>query len=242
MNNPSLKMLDWDSNFFKMRVARVLKSAKQFLDLIPIFKELESEKIDLAYFSSKEEISGSEKIIFQDFEMNLVDEKATFLKKLEKQSKNHPNISAYTENIIEPTLFDLAIESGIHSRFKVDERIPNSKFEEMYRLWMINSVNKKISDVVLVYKEADKIIGFVTVGKKENRGNIGIIAVDATGRGKGIGKSLVNAAENYCIEIGLKYLQVVTQGKNIPACKLYEKCGFDLESILYFYHIWKSKN
>ncbi len=242
MNNSSLKILDWDSDFFKLRIAKVLDSAKEVSDFLPIFRKLEKEKIDLAYFASDQKVMNADKLIFERFEMFLVDEKVTFLKNIVNDSEAHPNICEYKENEVAPELLNLAIESGIYSRFKIDQNIPNAKFEEMYRLWVINSVRKKISDVVLVYKKANKIIGFVTVGRKEDMGKIGIIAVDAAGRGKGVGKALIKSAENYCFQVGIKYLKIVTQGKNIPACKFYKKCGYTLKSTLYFYHIWKSKN
>jgi len=241
MTNSIIKILDWDSNFFEMRVAKVLNSRNKLSDLKSILEELEKEKIDLAYFTSKSPISDASKIISGNFEIKFVDERATFLKKIGNKREYDLNISEYKEEEVTPELLKLAIESGVYSRFKIDEKIPNSRFEELYRLWMINSVSKKISDAVLVYKDAEKIIGFVTIGKKNERGNIGIIAVDAAGRGKGIGKSLVKAAEYYCSNVGLNELQVVTQKINIPACSLYKKCGFDLESTVCFYHIWQSK-
>jgi dTDP-4-amino-4,6-dideoxy-D-galactose acyltransferase len=79
----------------------------------------------------------------------------------------------------------------------------------------------------------------VTVGEKKHRGDIGIIAVDTEFRGKGIGTALMQSAESWLAKLNYKSMQVVTQGDNKPACKLYENCGYTIESVEYFYHIRK---
>ena len=92
---------------------------------------------------------------------------------------------------------------------------------------------------VFIYQENQIIAGFVTLGEKKSRAEIGIIAVDNNYRGKGIGKSLMFAAENWFA--GKKYneIRVVTQGDNLPACRLYESCGYKTDNVEYFYHLWK---
>ncbi len=49
----------------------------------------------------------------------------------------------------------------------------------------------------------------------------------------------MTSAEKWFSNSGYKSIQVVTQGDNIPACKLYESCGYTIESVELFYHIWK---
>ena len=109
----------------------------------------------------------------------------------------------------------------------------------MYTLWMINSINRKIAKEVLVFTEGNDIAGFVTLGEKNNRADIGIIAVDLNFRGKGIGKTLMYSAEKWFSNLGYQSIQVVTQGDNSPACRLYESCGYKVDTVSYFYHIWK---
>jgi dTDP-4-amino-4,6-dideoxy-D-galactose acyltransferase len=144
---------------------------------------------------------------------------------------------SYSENYPNKKLIDLAIESGIYSRFNVDPKIGRKKFEELYTRWIIKSVSKEIADDVLVYKIGGEIAGFVTVGQKNGRADIGIIAVDKSYRGKGIGKTLMKTAENFYFD-KLKLIQVVTQGHNLPAIKLYEGCEFKIEKVEFLYHLW----
>ena len=225
--------LPWDSNFFKFPVARI-KEEVDNLSNIKVFQSLFENNIRLAYYSSSLKLEIPKNILY---EMKLVDKKITYLKEIIDHPAND-KISCYDRDYPERKLIYLAIESGIYSRFHVDHKIGQTHFEELYTQWIVNSVSKKIADEVLVYKEEKEIAGFVTVGKKDNRADIGIIAVDPSHRGKGIGKALMFSAENFYAG-KLKSIQVITQGDNLAACKLYKSCGYGLEKKEYFYHLWR---
>lgn len=136
-------------------------------------------------------------------------------------------------------MINLAIQSGVFSRFNIDKMIGRDKFEELYRIWIIKSVNREIANEVIVYNHNDDIAGYLTIGEKNNRADLGMGAVDSKYRGKGIGRILFENAEKYAFDQGYEDIQIVTQGDNIPACKLYEKLGYSIESKEYFYHIWR---
>ena len=225
--------LNWDSNFFKFPVARI-NDEVDILDNTNILQNLFESNIKLAYYSS------SQKLIIPGnnfYDIKLVDKKITYLKEITDLPVNE-NIIFYDKNYPEEKLISLALESGIYSRFNVDEKIGHENFEALYKQWIVRSVAKEIADEVLVYKINGEIAGFVTAGKKNKRADIGLIAVDQSHRGKGIGKALMYSAENYYAG-NLKSIQVVTQGNNMPACKLYESCGYLVEKQEYFYHLWK---
>lgn len=78
----------------------------------------------------------------------------------------------------------------------------------------------------------------VTLGVKNGRGDIGLFAVDPSMRRRNLGVALVRAAQEWTRRKGLRFAQVVTQGKNIAACRLYEKCGYRIEKVDFFYHFW----
>ena len=81
----------------------------------------------------------------------------------------------------------------------------------------------------------------VTIGEKNNRADIGIIAVDNNFRGQDVGKILVQGVINYSIRNGYSSLQVVTQKMNESACRFYERCGFTAEQVVNVYHYWNKK-
>jgi len=62
------------------------------------------------------------------------------------------------------------------------------------------------------------------------------LTVDTDFRGKGIGRALMNRAVEWARHQNFPGITLETQDNNIPACKLYEKCGFVLSGFdLYAY-------
>jgi dTDP-4-amino-4,6-dideoxy-D-galactose acyltransferase len=108
----------------------------------------------------------------------------------------------------------------------------------MYKKWIENSVNKTIANKVLVVKRGQNLAGMITLGEKNGRGDIGLLAVAPEYRGQNIGTALVRAAQKDFIDAGFQFSQVVTQMANEPARLLYEKCGYSIEKIEHFYHFW----
>lgn len=110
----------------------------------------------------------------------------------------------------------------------------------MYRLWLDNSINHKIANVVLVANnENQQPAGMVTVALKESAATIGLIAMHRGDRGKKIGQKLIQAAEFYAISNGKTILNVATQKANEPACRFYSKAGYIIQSRIEVWHSWK---
>ena len=135
-------------------------------------------------------------------------------------------------------LENLAALAGTYSHFKTDPKFPHDLFIKLYITWIYNCVNGKTADVVMVSQQNDKTTGMITVGKKDGRGDIGLLAVYSEFRGQNLGTHLVRAAQKYWLENGLTHGQVVTQKTNKAACGLYEKCGFKQEKCENLYHFW----
>lgn len=238
--NPDFQLLPWDSNFFGYKVARISKPLSEIEDLNNTLKSLPKD-ITLCYLSSPKVIEDTSDQI-DGFDLKYVDEKLTFIKELEpKYLQVSTHIHSYSADYPDSKLLDLAIQSGIHSRFHVDIRIGRDKFEKLYRRWMINSVSREIAEEVLVYKVEEEIAGMITLGEKNERSDIGIIAVDTQYRGKGVGKELMHAAENWSLAKGRKVMQVLTQGANKTACNFYKRQGYGIGKVEHFYHIWRKE-
>ena len=90
-----------------------------------------------------------------------------------------------------------------------------------------------------VAKNRSDIIGITTLGKKSEFADIGLVAVDKNFRGQGIASDLIHSADTAAYHLGYKEIKVVTQLKNKGACRLYEKCNFQIENITNVYHYWK---
>jgi dTDP-4-amino-4,6-dideoxy-D-galactose acyltransferase len=226
--------LEWDTNFFGINIARLVCDGINETEFNNAIELLKRRRFQLIYCVCRDQESES----FARVMGQLVDKKVVYHKVF-----NHEvlpagnNIEEYLEEEPSQKLYDLAIQSGLYSRFKIDTKLSDGKFDELYKAWIRNSTLKKMAFKVLISKENDDLVGMITLGEKDGRADIGLLAVDCKYRGKGIGKSLIIAAENEFKKI-FKEGQIVTQKDNLPACNLYEKNGYKIEKVEAIYHIW----
>ena len=78
----------------------------------------------------------------------------------------------------------------------------------------------------------------VTVAVEGRAGRIGLIAVDAALRGRGLGGVLLRAAHQFMVRRGCDHALVTTQRDNVPACRLYEQAGYVIDTARNVYHFW----
>ena len=239
------QILEWDSGFFGFTVAHINLPAKGIHSLDSVVSELRRSNVTLAYWSVANSETQPDPKLVTHLGGRLVDTKTTFLIDFERVARPVKTgvcgggVERYHPSMSKADLRELAIQSGEYSRFAVDPSIPREKFEEMYTIWIDRSAAKEIADEVLVIRnEQQRIVGMVTLGRKGERGDIGLIAVDSEFRGRQFGKRLVRHAQEWFIENGYRYGQVVTQGANTPACRLYAKCGYHVEMAELYYHFW----
>jgi dTDP-4-amino-4,6-dideoxy-D-galactose acyltransferase len=133
----------------------------------------------------------------------------------------------------------LAWQSGEYSRFRLDSRFATTVMRDMYTIWLRNSLTGSMARQVMRWRDAaGQEVGLLTLGEKNGRADIGLLAVDASMRGQGVGQQLVAAAVAQAAAWGYAELQVVTQWDNTLACRFYEKCGFQLVHEEHIYHCW----
>jgi dTDP-4-amino-4,6-dideoxy-D-galactose acyltransferase len=234
--NINCQKLSWDSEFFGFSVGRLTSSSSMNVSTSDLVRSMDND-MRLAYFSAPQELSS---LHAEGFELRLVDKKVTFIKKTEPVIGLGDFVQAFDPVFFqEQQLIELAIQSGIYSRFNVDPYIAKGDFERLYALWMQNSVRKIIAREVLVATIEGVVVGCITLGEKNGCGDIGIIAVNEDYRGRGFGRALMMAAEDWFFRQGFNCARVVTQTANEPAMGLYLASGYQIETIEYFYHIWR---
>lgn len=234
--------LEWDSRLFGFPVWKISPGALDENSLRKTLGELRAKGAALIYWASDPGDPESQKAA-QALGGFLADRKVTYCKDLperpsRKESPADFGVENYGKKDPDQDLYQLALLSGTHSRFKIDPKIPAGKFEALYRAWVENSTQGEMAQALLVRREGNRVLGMVTLGLQEGVGVIGLVAVDPGSGGKGLGKSLIRAAQAWFVEKGCRKARVVTQGENLPACRLYEKCGFSVEKTENFYHFW----
>lgn len=234
------RKLDWDSEFFGFPVAQITRLTAARDELKRCLDIMKTDGIRLAYASAD---LDSEAIAAVTREGGRhVDQKTVYHIHISGTdpgtATRDPRISAYDQPTADEQLVRLAVEAGVYSRFNTDERIRKEKFIELYTKWIEQSVSRAIAREVLVCREDNVVCGMITVGEKNGIGNIGLVAVDASKRGSGIGVGLIREAIRWFAAHGYREATVVTQGFNAPACRLYEKCGFTVASSEAYFHFW----
>jgi ribosomal protein S18 acetylase RimI-like enzyme len=72
-------------------------------------------------------------------------------------------------------------------------------------------------------------------------GSIGLIGLSPHAQGHSLGSHLLAAAISYFGKRQAARLSVATQGRNVRAQRLYQKCGFATDSVMLWYHKWFRK-
>lgn len=220
--NMKIESLQWDSLFFGYKVGKIHLKGKLDLELLK-----NDSEFDLIYIFSQKPLS----------EMNCLDRKVLLEKSITLNDDiSEPDVKIWKKGI-NSDLVDLAILSGHSSRFKKDKRL-NDKFEDLYTLWIENSINGDIADYVVVTSEGNKITGMLTLSIMEEYSMIGLIAVDKTRQGSGVGVKLMNKAFQLTKRNNLNSIRVETQEENSIAMSFYKRNEFLVKKVSYIYHYW----
>jgi dTDP-4-amino-4,6-dideoxy-D-galactose acyltransferase len=233
------QILAWDTDFFGIQVAKIIPPILEQEQARGILSEMGRNGVQLAYWASAEEIAVRDAKILG---CQLVDKKITLSIDLDTLKVGDfistDMVEVWNRSMPTSDLESLAVQSGEYSRFSVDPNVPKAKFQELYKIWIRKCLEKEIADEVLVIREGESVVGMVTLGDKNGKGDIGLVAVDRKCRGRKYGEMLVRGAQTWFLRNGYKLGQVVTQGENLSACNLYRKCGYSVAKVEYFYHFW----
>jgi dTDP-4-amino-4,6-dideoxy-D-galactose acyltransferase len=236
-----LQRLDWDSRFFGFPIARITNPLASVDELGEAVGLMKTQQIPLAYWAA---YHPSDEVRRKAVQLGgrMVDEKLTFSAQVSNPADIDPSpsslVQSYREGMSVDDLKQLAVDSGIYSRFVVDPKFPPDKARALFEEWMLRSLDKSHADDVLVIPQGSRMAGMATVVQKEGYVSIGLVAVGEEFRGRGLGEALVRAAIDWCRERGIQQIHVTTQSANQPARRLYQKCGFEVAKTELVYHFW----
>jgi dTDP-4-amino-4,6-dideoxy-D-galactose acyltransferase len=218
----------WDSDFFNLKIGEVNLSRDS--------STLDFSNYDVLYIISENDFD----IDIDGFTNSFSEQKVKFQKKLSEIFDVNENVFSHsnTEYNLQD-VYELAFESGKHSRFLLDKNFGTEKFKELYRLWIDNSISKAFADDVLLYKTNDEISGLLTYKITNDKATVGLIAVSNQHQGKGIGGILLRHLEAFLYKNGITLLIIPTQFENKHACNFYLKQGYSIIEKNYIKHYWK---
>ena len=140
-----------------------------------------------------------------------------------------------------PRLCRIAAASHRDSRFYHDPHFDRRRCDALYAGWIETSCADP-AGVVLVAAAADPAgppAGYVTgtIGE-DGAGRIGLFAVAANARGRGVGGALIAAVLDWFAGRSADPVSVVTQGRNVRAQRLYQRFGMRTRSVELWFHRW----
>lgn len=237
------QFLEWDTDFFGYRIASTTQNT-----LTPeLVKEIDKwcleNRIDCLYFLAgsddamtvrlAEENNYRQVDVRQVYEINTTDP--------------IPDVTppdGYTIEIATDAdtndMLHMIDNSFQQTRFYYDLHFTEEQANNLYRKWLIRSIEDDFADKVLVLKEQGKAHAFITCTIKADTktGIIGLLGVAAESRRQNLGSTSVFAALSYFQQENMEKVQIVTQARNIPANRLYQKCGFRTTAVHLWYHKW----
>lgn len=125
------------------------------------------------------------------------------------------------------------------SRYFHDPNFPTERCRQFYRDWILRSLEGRFDDAVLVAEVDGEPAGYVSCrALTANLGSIGLVGLAEAYRGRGLARRLLGAALEWFAAHDLPVVEVVTQGRNAPARRLYESSGFALRRHEVWFHEW----
>ena len=226
------EFLEWDSAFFGRRIARVRGDSLD--ESGAVLEWCAANRIDCLYFLTAADAATIAAAEHHGF--SLVDIRVTYARDLTGLPEAGTGIRQAIPEDIE-RLKQITGRSFSDSRFYADPHFDRAQCDALYAAWIERSC-QGYATRVLVASCNGEVAGYVTCNLAGDTGNISLIAVDPAAHGQGLGRGLVAAALYYFAAQGMTRSTVVTQGRNIASQRLYQRCGYLLQTTELWYHRW----
>lgn len=221
MIKANLASLDWENQFFGLRSAIV-----RFADDAP--------ELDIAQLDAWQRVQAkvpAQRIelldALQQLGFQLVEGEVDLALPVKAGLPSTSLVEAQESSL--PALRELAASAFAQSRFRAPWYAPQAS-GNFYAQWVENAVKGAFDHACLVMQAPDGALrGFVTLRQlNEQEARIGLLA------GRGIGETLMQAAQGWCEARGLSTLRVATQVGNTAALRRYIQSGANVESTAYW--------
>lgn len=90
------------------------------------------------------------------------------------------------------------------------------------------------NSTVLIGRDGDAIVATAMVGHDGHRGWVYYVAADPTLRGRGYGRAIMNAAEDWLRAAGVPKLQLLVRRENAGVAAFYESIGYEEAQTIVF--------
>ena len=240
----SIDILEWDSTFFGIKIGRVALNSAPPDVLAKAVEAADLGGIQCLYWlvpcNDPLSLQAAQACGFRLVDIRITLETDLGEKPLDSFAAPYPDLQPVRLYVKEdlPAILTLARQSHRDSRFFFDGNFSEDKCAAMYAQWIQRGLTTR-PDLIFVAGPHGQPTGYCVCDLWDDRtGNIGLIAVDPRWRETGLGTALVCAALRHFASAGMRWVTVVTQGRNMASQRLYQRCGFVTKSLQLWYHRW----
>ena len=235
--NDLCRQLEWDSQFFQRRIARIEGDRLDKQSLDPALRWCKEKGIECLYFLCSPDDDNSVAVA-EAAGFHLVDIRSELNWRIQATSESSPSfVRQYQESDL-AMLQKIASQAYTNTRFNFDNHFPSEQVADLYKVWITTSCQNEEHKVFVASSE-NKIVGFITCFfDTAEIGRIGLLGLSEEVKGRGYGRQLVQAAQQYFFSTSADEVRVVTQGRNLAAQRLYQSCGFRTYKLGLWYHKW----
>lgn len=226
--------LEWDTSFFGFSVARCDPSSVAQLEAG--LAAAQRDAVTCMYVLVEAEDQTLVHRLMREPNASCVDLRLTLsMKPRDVLRAEEPPELAHEDDLewLEP----LAREAHVDARFFADWRFEEARARDLYATWIRRSVAGWAQRVFTVRRDG-RALGYVTAHLDEGVGRIGLVAMSPAARGLGLGTRLLRQALCWFDEQGVERVEVVTQGRNVAAQRLYQHHGLRTTRAQLWYHVW----
>jgi dTDP-4-amino-4,6-dideoxy-D-galactose acyltransferase len=248
--------LPWDSDFFGIRIGRVLGHTLDHQQADLIQEWCQTNAISCLYFLADEGDSDTLQAA-EKGGYNLVDIRITMDMLLQHKlvtevSVTHPSgflfRSIQPEDL--PALLPVARQSYDMSRFYFDPCFPRTACSALFETWLTKSTSASLrreGEHVLVAVRDATPLGFLILRLDQPEpaetggrpsGVFSLLGISPSARGLGLGRALVQNGMDWFHAHHASQLEIVTQGRNIASQRLFQAFGFRTQNVQLWYHKW----
>lgn len=244
MTNEPCQFLEWDTDFFDRRIARVNGHQLDERLLESIYAWCENQAIECLYFLADSDdpitIRLAEGHNFSLVEIRLNMERS--LKDWNPAARPRGSKDIHvrpTQPGDIPLLLEIARTSYVDSRFYFDACFPEDKWQSYYQTWVRKSCEGG-ADLALTAELNGEVVGYITgnVDKEGKEGIYELTGVKESARRAGVGQELFRSGLDWYVQKGVEYIWLATQGRNVSTQRMVQRDGFITRSCQIYYHKW----
>jgi dTDP-4-amino-4,6-dideoxy-D-galactose acyltransferase len=231
----SYEPLNWDSTFFNFKVGRIHTAGGDASAFLADVAAADADGVRCLYLLvPADDDQALQRAIGAGF--CPYDIRIELERRLDGSEPPSPTVREATAGDM-PGLEPIARERFQFTRFFADPHFPRDRAGELYVMWLQRGMSTPARRTLVSQHGAGFII--CHFDREADVGTIELIGVAERASAQGLGDALVRGADHEFAAAGLARAQVVTQGRNVAAQRLYQRHGYRTTSVGLWLHRWR---